>query len=270
MTPRNRTLAATTAIIALTATACGDSSSSQEAALEQLIESESGQEIDLDLDGDGGFTLQTDEGGFSIEVDDEGNVVFDSDEGSGTFDVDGDTGGTFEFDGEDGSGSVQVDEDGSFVVTDESGEVVTGQSDGDGGFTVTGEDGDTMVTDIDGDSGSVVISSDDGSTFESGPGIPDQWPSDIPQPVGLTDATGTFMGDATSMNVVVAGTPEGDPVAYLEDYVAQLAAAGFSETSTFSSDGTVSYTHERDGVMVSSSYSDLGVTGQIVVTIGQI
>ncbi|BAN04475.1 hypothetical protein [Ilumatobacter coccineus] len=269
MTPRNRTLAATTAIIALTATACGDSSSSQEAALERLIENESGQEIDLDLDGDGGFSLQSEDGGFSINVDDDGNVVFDSDEGSGTFDIDGDTGGTLEFEGDDGSGSVQVGEDGSFVVTDEDGEVVTGQADGDGGFTVTGEDGETMVTDIDEDSGSVVISSDDGSTFESGPGIPDQWPSDIPQPVGLSDATGTFMGDATSMNVVVAGTPEGDPIAYLDDYVAQLVAAGFSETATYTSDQAVTYTHERDGIMVASSYSDLGVTGQIVVTIGQ-
>lgn len=249
MTP-TRTLAATAAVLALTATACGGGESGQEAALERLIENESGQDIDLDIDGDGGFSVQSEDGEFSIDIDGEGNVVFDTGDGSGTFDADGDTGGTLEFDGEDGSGSVDVDGDGSFTVTD--------------------EDGDTIVSEIDPDDGSVVVQSEDGSTFESGSEIPSQWPSDIPQPEGLTDVTGTFMGDASIMNIVTAGTPPGDPAAYLEAYVASLVAAGFTETSTFTSDGNISYTHEREGLLMSSGYTDLGNgSGQIVVTVSQ-
>lgn len=248
MKSRTRTLAATAAVVALTATACGDNDTAgQEAALERLIEAESGQDIDLDLDGDGGFSVQSEDGEFSINVDEEGNVVFDSDEGSGTFDADGDGGGTLEFDSEDGSGTVDID--------------------GDGGVIVTGEDGETIVSEIDEESGSVVVQSDDGSTFESGSAIPSQWPADIPQPEGLTDVTGTYMGDATSSNIVTAGTPPGDPAAYLAAYVASLVAAGFTETSSFTTESNISYTHERDGILMSSGYTDLGATGQIVVSI---
>lgn len=246
---RTHTFAAAAAVLTLTATACGATESGQEAVLERLIENESGQDIDLDIDGDGGFSVQSEDGEFSIDIDGEGNVVFDSEDGSGTFDADGDTGGTLEFEGEDGSGSLDID--------------------GDGGFTITDENGDTVVSEIDADDGSVVVQSDDGSTFESGPSIPSQWPADIPQPEGLSDVTGTFMGDATTMNIVTAGTPPGDPTAYLESYVASLVAAGFSETSTFTAEDSISYSHERNGVAVSSSYSDLGSTGQIVVTIIQ-
>ncbi len=79
-------------------TACG---SSTETGLEQLIESQGGGDVDLDLDGDGGLSIQTEEGGMSIDED--GNfVVTDEDGNVVTGDVDAET-GEFNMESEDGS-----------------------------------------------------------------------------------------------------------------------------------------------------------------------
>ena len=59
--------------------------------IEQLIESQGGGDVDLDLDGDGGFSVQTEEGGMSIDED--GNFVITDADGSvvtGNVDADGD------------------------------------------------------------------------------------------------------------------------------------------------------------------------------------
>jgi hypothetical protein len=69
-------------------TACGDSA---ENGIEQLIESQGGGDVDLDLDGDGGFSVQTEEGGMTIDED--GNFVVTDENGdvvTGNVDVDGD------------------------------------------------------------------------------------------------------------------------------------------------------------------------------------
>lgn len=242
--------AAAASALALLLAACGGDSSNED-ALERLIESETGEDIDLDLDGDGGFSLESDDGNFSINIDDEGNVQFESDEGSGVFDADGDGGGSLTFDDGDGeSGSIDFDtgDDGSFTITGEDGEVLTGDigdDDGDGSFSVTGEDG---------------------NVFESGPGFPDRWPDEVPRPEGLSDMTGTLIADAETFSATVAGTPDGDPNDYLERYVAALVAAGFDETSRFSNEGSTTYFHERDGIGVTSSFTDLGSSAQVVIS----
>ncbi len=108
---------------ALIATACG----SDEASLEELLEAETGDDVEIDLDNDGGFSLESEEG--SISVDEEGNFVITDEEGqviTGDVDVDGDS-----IVVESDDGQVVVDsEDGSFEITDEEGNVaITGSED---------------------------------------------------------------------------------------------------------------------------------------------
>jgi hypothetical protein len=84
--------------LALSATACGNAA---ESGLEQLIESQGGGDVDLDLNSDGGFSMQTEEGGMSIDED--GNFVITDASGSvvsGSADVDS---GEFNIETEDGS-----------------------------------------------------------------------------------------------------------------------------------------------------------------------
>jgi hypothetical protein len=93
------TLAATSLVGALAA--CGNAT---ESGIEQLIESQGGGDVDLDLDGDGGFSVQTEEGGMTIDED--GNfVITDADGSVVTGDVDADGGG-INVEAEDGSFSV--------------------------------------------------------------------------------------------------------------------------------------------------------------------
>ncbi len=72
-----------------------------ETGLEKLIESQSGGNVDLDLNGDNGFSVQTEEGGMSI--DENGNFVITDANGSVlTGNADSET-GEFSMESEDGS-----------------------------------------------------------------------------------------------------------------------------------------------------------------------
>ena len=101
---------------------CGDSA---ENGIEQLIESQGGGDVELDLSGDGdGFSIETEDGAMTIDgdgnfvitdesgntivgsADDEGNVVVESEDGS--FSASGDD-GEFNMDSDDGSFSMSSD-----------------------------------------------------------------------------------------------------------------------------------------------------------------
>ena len=83
---------------ALVLTACGNAT---ESGIEELIESQGGGDVDLDLDGDGGFSVQTEEGGMTIDED--GNfVITDADGSVVTGDVDTES-GEVNIESEDGS-----------------------------------------------------------------------------------------------------------------------------------------------------------------------
>lgn len=84
--------------------------SASESGVEQLIESQSGGDVDVDLNGDNGFSVQTEDGGMS--VDEDGNFVITDADGSVV---------TGNVEGEDGSFSAES-EDGSFRI-DASGEI---------------------------------------------------------------------------------------------------------------------------------------------------
>jgi hypothetical protein len=63
--------------MAIALSACGNAT---ETGIEQLIESQGGGDVDLDLDGDGGFSMQTEEGGMTIDED--GNFIITDADGS--------------------------------------------------------------------------------------------------------------------------------------------------------------------------------------------
>jgi hypothetical protein len=86
-----------TAGFAVALSACGNAA---ETGVEQLIESQGGGNVDLDLGGDGGFSIQTEEGGMTIDED--GNFVITDADGSvltGSADAES---GEFTMEGEDG------------------------------------------------------------------------------------------------------------------------------------------------------------------------
>lgn len=179
---------------ALTFTAC---ESASEEGLEQLVESQGGGDVELDLDGDGGISVQTEDGDMS------------------------------------------VDEDGNLVITDADGSTVTGN--------------------VDAESGDVAFETEDGS-FSSGSTteLPDEWPSDIPEPDGLAITTATVIGSDTDQAINISGTIDGE--GFIESYASALTSAGFSEDSTFTSDGTINNVYSNDNWTVGIFY--LGDQGE--------
>lgn len=101
--PHRRLAAVGLAALTLTFSGCGKAA---ETGVEKLIESETGGDVDLNLDGDGdgGFSVQTEEGG------------------------------------------MKVDADGNFVITDADGSVITGRADSETGeFSMESNDGGFRV-----------------------------------------------------------------------------------------------------------------------------
>ncbi len=186
--------------LALAVSACGNAA---ESGVEQLIESQGGGDVDLDLDGDGGFSVQTEEGGMSI------------------------------------------DEDGNFVITDADGSVVTGNADS--------------------ESGEYTVESDDG-TFSSGATdeLPDEWPSDVPEPGGLAINSATVIASDAERVINVVGEVDGDDFA--ESYGSALMSAGFDEDSTFTADGTINNSYSNDEWTVTVFVVDDGTQPQATVS----
>ena len=268
---RRRPVASTASLIALAAVGvgCGGGESAQEAMLERMIENETGGEVDLDLDGDGSFTLKTEEGEISVDVDGDGNVEIVTPEGDATFSAED---GEMTFDSDEGSGSIQVDAgtdgDGRLTVTSDGQTVAEVDVDQDGSFTISDEDGETVVGDVDADGGFTVVDEDGVTTFDSAGGIPDAWPDDVPRPEGLADADGLVLDGDAGAAITVSGTVA-DGAAWLEAYSASVLAAGFESIGSFSQDEggyfgatranrvvTASWTTEGDGSLVTVLLAD--------------
>ena len=123
--PRPRTVA--TALVAmLVASSCGAIAEKvAEEGAERAIERETGEDVDLDFNSDGGFAVKTDEGsirvgedGSFVVVGEDGEVItggadgdggftVQGDDGSAVLDVDGDS-GEITFQGDDGAGSISA------------------------------------------------------------------------------------------------------------------------------------------------------------------
>jgi hypothetical protein len=161
----------------------------------------------------------------------------------GNVDINTDDGG-FSIETEDGS--MTVDADGNFVITDENGETITGNADGDtGSVDVEGEDG----------------SFSGGATTE----LPDEWPSDVPTPDGLTIASAFVVSDTGYDAITVSGTADGE--AFLDEYGSQLEAAGFESTSEFTADGNVNRVYSSDAWTVGLNYIEDESGNQITISL---
>ena len=126
-------------------------------------------------------------------------------QGGGNVDINTDDGG-ISIQTEDGS--MTIDKDGNFVVTDENGESVTGNADADAeSFNVESEDGSFSA----------------GATTE----LPDDWPSDVPNPDGLSITSATSMSTGSDTSVQVSGTTN-DPASFIAGYTAALERGGFT------------------------------------------
>lgn len=232
-----------TAVLAVLATGCGNlveraTEEAVERAVEEAVDADTGGDVDVEFNEDG-ISVESDEGDFSLNVDENGVEIDGTDADGNDFSLDADEDG-INAEGQDGT--LDVDSDGSFTATDADGDVTTGDvsSDGDSvDFTVEGEDGDAV--------------------FTSGEGIPEQWPSDVPEPEGLDEIIGTFISDAGVGNVVVTGTTSDSAQDAFDDYADRLTDAGFSEdtklnqgdefySATFSKgDTTVNVTAQASG-----------------------
>jgi hypothetical protein len=116
MTTTYRTAGLAIAAIVVLANAC---SNSGEEGLEQLIEQQSGEDVEIDFSDDG-FDIQTDEGSFS--VDDEGNFVAVGEDGEViTGDINAD------------DNSINIESDDGNVVIEGDGETGSVQISGDEG-----------------------------------------------------------------------------------------------------------------------------------------
>jgi hypothetical protein len=158
-----------------------------------------------------------------IESESDGDVDFDFDSGDGSFSVQTE------------DGTFAANADGSFVVTGENGEVLSGSANDDG-LVVLNEDGDPVLN-VSGDSGEISIEGEDGeNVFRVVTEIPAEWPSDVPLPDGLTIEGGTYIIDDGETLMTLIGAPNnGDAFEYIENYGNALRAAGLNETGQFDS-----------------------------------
>jgi len=239
-------LAVTVGAVAIATTGCGRLiERATEEAVEQAIEADSGEDVEVDF-GDGEIRVESEDGDITFSADEEGVQIDGTDADGNDFSVDADEGGV-QIESEDGT-SLDIDEDGTFVATDENGEVFTGEADGEGGFTVEGSDGNDV--------------------FSTSDGIPEQWPSDVPQPQGLSDITGAYFSDGDDLSIVVTGTTSDDLRDAFDRYNGELEDAGFEQESTFSQgDDAATSTYSRGERRISVSVQSLGDTSEMVIVL---
>lgn len=232
--------------ITIATTGCGRLiEKATEEAVEQAIESDTGEDVEIDF-SDGEIRVESDDGDVTFSADENGVQIDGTDADGNDFSVDADENG-LDIQGEDGT-SIEVDEDGTFTATDENGETITGEADGDGGFVVEGSDGEAV--------------------FSTSDGIPEQWPDDVPQPEGLSNITGTYFADGEDVSIVITGTTSDDLRDALDRYADELQDAGFDEESTFTQgDEAASSTYVRGERRLSVSIQSTGGSTEMVVAL---
>lgn len=240
---------AATSVLVLLGSGCGRlveraTERATEEVVERAIEADTGGDVDVDF-SDGEIRVESEEGDVTFNVDENGVQIEGTDADGNDFSLDADEGGV---DIESDQGSVNIDDDGTFVATDENGEVVTGGADGDGGFVVENADGE--------------------SVFSTSEGIPDEWPSDIPRPQGLTNISGTYFAEGDESGILVTGTASDGLTESFEAYTSALASAGFEEESTFSQgDEAASATFVRGEVRIAVSIQSVGDAAEMIISI---
>ena len=139
--------------------------------------------------------------------------------------IESQSGGKIDLDSGDGGFSIQT-EDGGMRI------------DRDGNFIITDADGSVIIGRADSETGEFSMESDEGG-FRAGAtaDLPNEWPSDVPEPKGLAINSATVIGSNAEQAITISGTvASGDFVA---TYGKALESAGFDEDSTFKSNNTI-------------------------------
>ena len=96
-----------------------------EEGVERAVEADTGEDVDIDFDADGSFSIETDDGSFSF--DEEGSCALETDDGDFAGRADGDG---YVIEGEDGIVvDAGFDDDGSFTLDTDDGSLVSGTGD---------------------------------------------------------------------------------------------------------------------------------------------
>lgn len=229
-----RTRRAITAIAALGLVTFGAACSGEDLAesmIERQVESETGENFDIDLNGGNCVSMQTDEG--SITCDENGNMVIES---------------------PDGSAVVNMDDAGNIQMTGDNGEEVNIATDADGNTVINSPEG-SVVANIDAD-GTYEVTSEDGSySATTGSELPAEFPSDIAIPAGFTITTSTVMGDASMKIVALTLTTTSSVQEAVAALSASLEAAGYTQNSSTDAGDSVFAAHSKGESEVVTTYS---------------
>ena len=116
------------------------------------------------------------------------------------------------------------------------------------------------------DDNSINVESDDGS-FSAGATteLPDEWPSEIPEPDGLAINSASVIGSDTEQAITVSGSVDSDE--FVDSYGARLGSAGFDEESTFSSNGTINNVYTNGTWTVGIVYFADAADNQVTVSV---
>ena len=144
--------------------------------------------------------------------------------------IERESGGDVDIDIGDGDVRIQTEDGELSIETDDDGNVSIRGEGADGDFSVDSEDGVTVIESGDGET---VIS-------ESGSGLPDDFPDEVPLPDGFTPRFSQSVSDGADSGWVLGGEIDGDPTATADAYIARLEGAGFTQVQvTRTPDGVI-------------------------------
>lgn len=216
---------------ALVAAGCGAENIAEE-AIERQIESETGEDFELDIN-DGNIIIDTDEGRIEVNTDDDGNVSVQGDTDEGSF-----------------SANANTDEDGNVVIQGES-------DDGEGSFEISG-DGETAT--FQSEDGSMVMTSD-GS-------VPDEFPSSVPLPDSFEVENSTVLSEGNELFVSVNGSVSVEPEAAADAYASALEDAGFTQQMITKSPDSAFFSYQNAEYTVSGWVTaNAGADGSTLISV---
>jgi len=243
--------------------ACGAiAEKTTEEGAERVIEAESGENVERDVDSDGGsFSIETGEGGSSF--DDDGTLVV----------TDGD-GSVFTGSANDDDLVATDANDDDLVATDANDDDLVATDANDDDLVATDADGDPVMNVVaDGEGEEISIQGDDGDIiYRVDTEIPAEWPSEIPRPDGLVVEAGSYIAAEGGAMITVVGTPtSGSAAEYADNYLGGEASSGFTETgrSDQSADGiaTAQRNYENNLWAISVSGADDGESSVVNISV---
>lgn len=213
-------------------TACGaaieqTSKSVAETALEKAAKAETGEDVNIDLDGieKGEINISTSDGDIKINIDEA------SDSASAVITT------------EDGSTITAQTKDGEAVILDDKGNILAeAKAEGESGsWVITDDDGTKVHISSEQDGEQIDWQADgmSGSVTQGG-ALPDGFPKHIKFAEGLEILTVQSMAEeGETLSYVLTMVGEGDPSAYTKAAVTELEKAGFTIDETSDAPGQV-------------------------------